>query len=315
MHVIEARNVEEALPIGLRYLLQFGDKESSRNGMVLVAPGPVATVYRYPEERVLLWPERDCNPFFHLMEALWMLAGRRDVEFPAYFAGQIKEYSDDGAALNGAYGFRWRYHFGMDQIRGVVELLKKDMGSRRAVIQMYDPIHDSDGGKDVPCNTVIYFRVNRYLLDMTVSCRSNDVVWGAYGANAVHFSILQEFIADQLGIPVGTYTQISNNFHIYERHWDLMDARPPRPDSYPPSYLLGFGGDYDSVIKEITSFVVEPSNYESKLPFLHDVARPMFKAWEARKNKVGDGLKELATAPLCDWTIAATQWIDRRNKA
>ncbi len=86
MNVISVRNVHEALPEALRFLRQTGVPRDSRNGAVLQAPCPVTTVYRRPDERVLFWPERDANPFFHFMESLWMLAGRNDVAWPADLA-------------------------------------------------------------------------------------------------------------------------------------------------------------------------------------------------------------------------------------
>jgi len=52
-------------------------------------------------------------------------------------------------------------------------------------------------------------------LDMTVFNRSNDIIWGCYGANAVHFSMLQEVMAAWVGVPVGCYWQISDNWHAY----------------------------------------------------------------------------------------------------
>jgi hypothetical protein len=55
-------------------------------------------------------------------------------------------------------------------------------------------------------------------LNMTVFCRSNDMVLGAYGANAVHMSMLQELIAHALDTRVGTYWQVSHNFHAYTEH-------------------------------------------------------------------------------------------------
>jgi len=50
---------------------------------------------------------------------------------------------------------------------------------------------------------------------MVVFNRSNDMVWGCYGANAVHFSFLHEFIGRSTGLPLGTYTQVSVNLHAY----------------------------------------------------------------------------------------------------
>src|SRR6185312_3077911 len=66
MKVLEVRNVHEALPRALRLLRQEAVYRESRNGPVYVTPYPVTTVYNRPSERVMLWPQRDANPFFHL---------------------------------------------------------------------------------------------------------------------------------------------------------------------------------------------------------------------------------------------------------
>src|SRR5579859_3494422 len=233
MEVIKARNVNDAYAQGLQQLYLRGVEEPSRNGPVIVAPWPVTTVYARPQERVLFSSMRDANPFFHLMEALWMLAGRDDVAFPAFFASNIKNYSDDGRTLFGAYGFRWKKWFEYDQLNLIIKELRKNPASRRCVLAMWDatpryqhaaPYGDYEagdleigmtGGKDVPCNTHAYVDARGGRLNITVCCRSNDIVWGCYGANAVHFSVLQEVLAAAVGVPVGTYYQISNNFHIY----------------------------------------------------------------------------------------------------
>lgn len=107
MHVLHVRNVNAALQRGVHLIFNEGVRRDSRNGPVKVIPEPVTTVYRKPLERVLFAAERDANPFFHFFEALWMLAGRSDVHFPARFAGNIVNYSDDGDTLHGAYGRRW----------------------------------------------------------------------------------------------------------------------------------------------------------------------------------------------------------------
>jgi hypothetical protein len=58
---------------------------------------------------------------------------------------------------------------------------------------------------------------------MTVYNRSNDLVWGMFGSNVVHFSMLLEFIAISVGVSIGTYTQVSCNPHIYEQHWPKLE--------------------------------------------------------------------------------------------
>lgn len=233
MRIIHARNVHEALAEGLRHLKLFGTWEDSRAGRVRVSPHPVMTVYYCPTERVLFWPQRDANPFFHLMEALWMLAGRNDLAWLERFNTNMRSFSDDGEILHGAYGHRWLHHFqrknlgdaetyrDFNQLDEVVGLLRRSIRSRRAVIQMWDCQADLDqfeelGSKDTPCNTHIYLAVRNGRLDMTTMSRSHDIIWGAYGANAVHFSFLQEYLAARLALGVGLLYQFSNNYHAYE---------------------------------------------------------------------------------------------------
>ena len=73
MIVNNARTVSEALHNGLHLLRVHGIPQPSRVGDVLVSPHPVMTVYKEPTNRVLLSPMRNANPFFHVMESLWLL--------------------------------------------------------------------------------------------------------------------------------------------------------------------------------------------------------------------------------------------------
>lgn len=222
MKVLDVRNVHEALPAGLRHLTMAGIERGSRNGPVLLSMEPVATVYRKPTERVLFYPKRDYNVFFNLYESLWMLAGRNDVKPLIRYVKNFMAYSDDGLTVHGAYGHRWRRHFKkrgeeFDQLKVIAERLRKDETDRRSVLGMWDPAADLGSlSKDVPCNDTATFQVSTLgQLDLTVFCRSNDVIWGAYFANAYHFSLLLEYMAGWIGVPVGVYTQISVNYHAY----------------------------------------------------------------------------------------------------
>jgi thymidylate synthase len=236
MHVIKAKNPHLALP-ELMYQINYRGVESpSRNGPVRRLPGPTTIQTHCPTERVIFWPERDANPFFHLLESLWMLAGREDVDFPASIVRRMADYSDDGKMLNAAYGYRWRRWFpprnhnrcdpGRDQLRDIAVALTANPQCRRQVLGIWDPEHDLGlDSKDLPCNTHVYFSrdYDTGALDMTVCNRSNDAVWGALGSNTVHFSLLQEYMAAMIGCPVGCYWQVSNNMHLYlEVHADLM---------------------------------------------------------------------------------------------
>lgn len=342
MHVIQARNVHEMLAHTISHLKISHVERESRNGPVKVFRTPVTLVYERPEERVLTQPERDANPFFHLMECLWMLAGRNDVNYVARYASNMRSFSDDGRTLNGAYGYRWRHHFAtvsptdenevvvIDQLETCIARLAKDPNDRRVVLGMWDPSWDLvRTSKDLPCNTHIYFRVDDGFLNMTVCNRSNDVVWGACGANAVHMSFLQEYVARSLGLKVGRYWQTSNNMHLYvNTHGDLMENQSAlfTPSVYEPSE------DRPHPATPVPIMSVEPEVWRQDLhmwmeegvtiglreSWFRRVAHPVKCAWDHYKDGEGidryDGAIEIleqCAAP--DWRVACTEWMERRR--
>jgi len=325
MNVINVRNVNSAFSEGMWQLKVMGRVEQTRNGEALAFQVPVTTVYRMPEERVLFDWRRDANPFFHLAEALWMLAGSDLVDFVGQFASQMFEYSDDGETIHGAYGYRWRHRFGVDQLWNAIKLLRNDRTTRRCVIGIYDPRVDAMyTGKDLPCNTMVHFRVQPgNYLDMTVSNRSNDMVWGAYGANAVHFSVLQEFIARAAGLRVGAYCQVSNNLHLYKHHYHFATSPPAyefelynRPECrFIP--LLQVSEKPEAFIEDCEQLVIEGAEYNPfQTYFFKRVVEPMLIAHVA--HKAGDekgALDNIERMDQCDWKVAADNWLRRRYYA
>ena len=324
MHVIHARNVNDALGQGLLHLRSCGQQETSRNGAVLVAPTPVTTIYERPMERVLFCPNRDANPFFHLMEALWMMAGCNDLAWPLVFNSRFVEYSDDGETLRGAYGFRWRQFFGFDQIPVIIKELRKSPTTRRCVLGMWAPAEDlGANSKDIPCNTTIYFSPRGGVLDMTVCCRSNDIYWGAYGANAVHMSVLQELVATASGFEVGRYYQMSNNYHLYTEVVALDSileraASAVFHDAYAAKFVAPaplIGTSFEEWDRDLYHFVVNNSIHAPyHNTFFARTAVPMIRSWVERKNKQSNGWAAANDIEAPDWRVACCNWIERRNK-
>lgn len=319
------RNVNTALPEVLRLLDQCGEEAPSRNGPVIRLPLPLALTYTHPTERVLCNPLRDANPFFHYFESMWMLAGRADVATPARFVPRIADYSDDKRILHGAYGARWNND---DQLVNVIERLKKDPTTRRAVLALYQPIYDSDyEGKDMPCNTTIYFTIRRGALDMTVCNRSNDIIWGMLGANVVHFSILQQFVAEALETPVGVYTQFSNDAHIYtdkypKDKWGGLAESMLFYDYGKHAFsspMFDFTAGPAVTIRQIDRFVSMLTDeggvqVGSHQPTLSGTGMPMYAAWYFRKRNITQaiGWAHLIDAP--DWRTACVDWLQRHHK-
>ena len=321
-HSITAVNVSDALWLAKQKLEEHGKYVDTRNGKAVELREPISIVYNKPCERVLFYPERDANPIFHFMESLWMLAGRNDVEWIAKFNKRMATYSDNGTHLQGAYGFRWRKYFHTDQLQTVIHRLGIYENDRRTVLTMWDAEGDlrkDNGCKDHPCNTHIYFSVRNKILDMTVSNRSNDMIWGAMGANAVHMSILQEYIAAMIGAEVGIYTQFSNNLHAYMDTLATLEDMTPDYDSYAtrmikPSPLVDEPKLFDH---ELQLFVDNPMVKEKFANSLFsEVAQPMCRVWEAWKQKdiflALDLTKEIKPD---DWSIAVYEWLERRVKS
>ena len=324
---ITARNVNQAFSdIFWRLKTLNLEPEKTRNGPALVIPEPVITTYQCPQERVLFHGGRDANPVFHLLESIWMLAGRRDVAFLQRFNSKIGQYSDDGKNFNAAYGYRWRKHFGRDQLDEVIKLLRRDPSTRQAVVQIWDQADLTRRTKDKACNTQMVFDTRGGRLNMTVFNRSNDIWWGAYGANAVHFSIVQEFVACAVGLRTGWYRQVSNNLHLYT---ELYSAQryldwPPVADSYDhyssghvrPAPLM-LTGEYRVFLDECEKFCNDPYNTDRtyRNPFLQHVAVPMAMVSRVRNAHAGDGRAYASKIRAEDWRRAVFEWIDRRERA
>ena len=315
-HILKVRNVNQAFVEGMWWLKVAGLRETSRNGTVVVAPGPVLTEYSHPTERILWHPKRDANPVFHLLESLWMLAGRNDVATLLPFNANMGNYAEPDGYIHGAYGRRWRGHFLVDQLYAIIQMLERDKDSRRAVLAMWDANVDLAADKrDLPCNTHAYFDLRDGVLNMTVCCRSNDMVWGAYGANAVHFSILQEVLAHALGAPVGVYRQFSNNFHIYINNpqarelFDTIEATPaPDPDLAPTPLILP-GETFQQFMRDCQRMWTHPDERKETV-FFRKVVMPLHAVYLARKAGRPWALE---TTPVTEWSEAFQQWAYRRD--
>jgi len=343
MHIVNVRNVCEALPATLRVLHSCGTYESSRAGDVLVAPYPIVTQTERPRERVLFSATRDANPFFHLAEAMWMLAGRNDAKFLNNFVHDFGDrYAEPDGRIHDAYGRRWRHSFGYDQIEECVSRLTMDPLDRQCVITMWDPRQEFDndfkgvGLKGRPCNTNIYLRVRRgESLDMTVCCRSNDMIYGAHGANAVHFSVLQEYLAARIDVDVGRMYQISNNAHIYMNMMAQLKLRVPINMELYDSLIDNRYADlratalpmFDEpclIDQDVNLFMNRYSYPANEFTLISngyhnvwfaDVLTQAMRAHSFYKQKrYNEALTSAGFIASSDWRIACTEWIQRRAK-
>jgi len=264
-NTIVARNADQALEAASSQILAHGDEVGSRVGRTKEALHS-RIVLEKPREREILNPKRKANIAAQIAETMWVLAGRNDVEWLERYLPRAPEFSDDGEIWRGGYGPRIRefgtgtivedYGATVDQLGHVVELLKKDPGTRRAVINIYDPLVDTQEGKDIPCNNWLSFISRDGYLDLSVAIRSNDLIWGWSGINQFEWSVLQEVVAWYTGMKVGQLSFTQTSLHIYEKHWlkaeEIVAAGLYTTHSQTGSVLFEPGsrdfGDFDGLV-------------------------------------------------------------------
>lgn len=197
---------------------------------------------RDPRDRWVLARQPAMNPAFAIVEAVWILRGRKDSGLLNYWNPDLPEYSGRGDEYHAAYGFRLRHQFGFDQLDRAYRALRHKPESRQVVLQIWDPTADFPDGrgravsKDVPCNVLSMLKVRDGKLEWTQVMRSNDIFRGV-PHNFVQFTSLQEVMAGWLDLEVGSYTHLSDSLHAYEgtlghlRDADFFIEQSPNTDS------------------------------------------------------------------------------------
>ena len=225
--LFQAESADEVYPLLVGHVMQHGDlvaphdKLTGKNHTTRELR-PVMVEIAQPRRRLVA--SRPINVAFALAEVLWILAGRDDVEMLKGYNSTIGHFSDDGMTFNAPYGHRLRHAFGHDQIEDAIKILRLEPDSRQAVLQVWDARrdHGSAATKDRACNLVGMLKVRDGRLNLTQIIRSNDLIWGV-PYNWMQWTHVQEWIACQLGIPLGHYVHVADSLHIYHRHFAEAD--------------------------------------------------------------------------------------------
>jgi len=183
--------------------------------------------------------EKKGTIFSCLGELLWYLSGSNRLDFIDYYIPKYKEFSDDGVTIYGGYGPRLFNKDGENQIQNVLNRLRENPDTRRAVIQLFDAKDVISKAKDIPCTCTLQFFLRDKRLDMMTSMRSNDVFWGL-PHDVFAFTMLQEIMARSLNADLGNYYHAVGSLHLYEKSrtgakqfvdegWQTMKSMPKMP--------------------------------------------------------------------------------------
>lgn len=180
-----------------------------------------------PRERLPYLAQRKVNPVFHFAEALWHLAGRRDLEMIGYYAPSMRSSSPDGVHLGGsAYGhtlFNPAEGDTVSPFDRALELLRTETDSKRA----YLPVFSSDelaitDNPDMACLAGLHLLPRNGRLHMVCNMRANDLDCGLL-SDVFSFTMIQEYAAVQLDLELGVYTHLIGSAHICDRNAERVD--------------------------------------------------------------------------------------------
>ena len=138
----------------------------------------------------------------------------------------------------------------------VIEELKRNKESRRAVISIRDNEVDSRN-KDAACMQSIQYFIRDNKLDCMILFRSNDLP-EAFFFNAFGLIKLQEKVAGCLGVQLGTYTHRANSMHCYEKDFPLLkNFVKAIKEKQPEDLTYNYKGDWDEMMEEEIPAIVK----------------------------------------------------------
>ena len=205
-----------------------------------------------PRERIVRAPSRRTNIVFNFAEALWYLSGSNSLDFVRFYAPSMSKYSADGRTLRGtAYGPRI-FNFGgagVNQWDSVIRTLRADPDSKRAFIQIFAPEELLTADNiDVACTVGLQYVIREGRLHALSFMRANDAYRGAV-SDVFSFTFLQEVLAHQLGLQLGTYTHVVGSYHLYQSDDAFADrvlAEEPLAD-FDPFPVMPAGDNWPAI--------------------------------------------------------------------
>lgn len=239
----------------------------------------------------------------------------------AGYGPRLRRYGDNEAAMTTGQGMLLRqycngvkknglgqlkapskYQNATDQLRFVIEKFKEDIDTREAVISIADPVSDDFNGiagkdaspliktKDTPCTRSIHFMIVDGKMNCYVDMRSNDVIWGFSAVNIFNFTLMQEYVAAIVGVPVGKYYHKADNLHAYEDFLPMVQEIAKHYQDYfssgieyryePTYHSLE---EFDTLIKGLSEFEeAVRSNFLDKnkaSQYIKKQKDPLFQDW------------------------------------
>jgi len=215
-----------------------------------------------------------------IYELLWFLKGDTNVQYLQAHGVKIwDEWADIHGDLGPVYGKQWRSWQGADgrttdQVRDVIDQLKKNPDSRRMIISAWN-VADLPAMHLMPCHCLFQFYTTpaqspggRRKLSCQLYQRSADVFLGV-PFNIASYALLTMMVAQVCDMEPGDFVHSFGDVHLYNNHFDQAALQLTRLPYELPEIKI------NPDVKDIFSFNFadfELVNYQSHPPIKAPVA-------------------------------------------
>lgn len=231
----------------IRNILDGGKVKSNRTGVKTLYQWGNQMRFNLSDGSIPLLTIRKINWEIVLDELLFFLRGDTNTKL---LKSKIWEFNTSKEFLKSrglnypegemgpGYGFQWRHWngefnnsnkiSGIDQIKCVIESIKKDPSSRRHIVSAWNP-EQIDQMALPPCHILFQFDVYDGKLSIAVVQRSADMPIGV-PFNIASYAMLCHIIANLTGLKPGELVYTTHDTHIYENQIEackIMLSRSP----------------------------------------------------------------------------------------
>ncbi len=209
----------------VKLVIENGTRKPSRTGIDTISY--FAAYYRVDLSKgfpLLTTKKMEWKSLLH--EVLWYLSGENHIRNLRQHTKIWNAWADEDGNLDTAYGYYWR-HFPsaqkdengiwnveeIDQIKYVIDELKRQPYSRRLVVTAWEP-GNATKSKLPPCHYSYAFNVNDGKLNCHLTQRSGDIALGI-PFNLAAYSMLTQIIAQETNLELGYFAHTIIDAHIY----------------------------------------------------------------------------------------------------
>lgn len=301
MEIVED-SLDGLLVVLYETLMNSGDKQEGSRGPMLELLGVTLRLTK-PRARLSRSEDRG-KPFSALGELLWYLTASDKLEFIESYVPRYREEAENGV-IHGAYGPRLFAMRGKtNQVENVLDMLAKNVGSKRAVIQLFNAEDIEKRYPEIPCTTTLQFMGRNGRLHMSVTMRSNDAYLGL-PHDVFCFTMIQEMVATTLGLEVGEYYHYVGSMHLYTK--DLEGAARYNQEGHQrtvemPAMQPGKPFDFVPTLREaedrirhgepVDADVVAPDGYWA------DIVRLYQAFWASGDDESLNALRDSVSTPI-----------------